>query len=171
MCTFSKMMSNITKDESFFLTAWLKGQVEAETLQNSAFSSDYIWFEAQSDFIERLFFQHCLQQQKLKFLFCFKTIKKSSQKYGWMCLYSIDKMTSVPFNVFPHIPTDPQTCAAVWGWSMRGLGGLRRKMMCKSWMCATLNGTECPSGSYFSSMKQINLKYAVQRGTADPKQI
>lgn len=37
-------------------------------------------------------------------------------------------------------------------------------------MCATLNGTGCLSGSHFSSMKQINMKYAVQRDTADPKQ-
>lgn len=38
-------------------------------------------------------------------------------------------------------------------------------------MRATLNGTECLSGSHFSSMKQINMKYTVQRDTADPKQI
>lgn len=37
-------------------------------------------------------------------------------------------------------------------------------------MCATLNGTGCLSGSHFSSVKQINMKYAVQRDTADPKQ-
>lgn len=43
--------------------------------------------------------------------------------------------------------------------------------MCKSSMCASLNGTECLSGSHFSSIKQINMKYTVQRDTADPKQI